>query len=124
MNAAQLGNKEAQYRAYLLLKNKQVINNSNQTAFYWLTQAAQKDFPNAQLEYAKHVSTSDINNDEQLKLAAKYLKNYGNSTITTPDWYLTKALLEAKNGKTKKAKRTLKKAISHAKKTQVGFNRF
>jgi len=40
MKAAQIGNADAQYMAYTLLKDKTVINQTDSSPFYWLTQAA------------------------------------------------------------------------------------
>jgi TonB family protein len=115
MQAAQIGNLYAQYMVYHMLKNETVINQSDATPFYWLSQAAKNGLSIAQLNYAKEISSKSNPSDNELKLAQKYLKNYSKETYRTIQWYQISALIDAKLNNHKKAYSKIKSAYRLAK---------
>ena len=115
MQAAQIGNVYAQYMAYQMLKNKLVVNQSDVTPFYWLSQAAKNGLSIAQLNYAKEISYKLDPSENELKLAQEYIKNYAKETYKTVQWYQVSALIEHKLNNHKKAYSKIKSAFRLAK---------
>lgn len=115
MQAAHIGNADAQYMAYSLLKNKSAINQSNSSPFYWLTQSAKNGLNIAQLHYAKEIALLDSPTTEQIGIAKKYLANYSSSIFKTTQWHQINAMVLNKTNKNKKAIKSVEKAIKSAK---------
>ena len=115
MQAAQMGNAEAQYKAYTMLQNKDLVNQTDLSPFYWLQQAAENGLNIAQLYFAKEVSLLETPTSKQLSTAKKYLKDYSESLYKTTQWYQVNAMLLHKTKKRSKAIKSIEKAIKSAK---------
>ncbi|MCB1603757.1 MAG: SEL1-like repeat protein [Xanthomonadales bacterium] len=118
MNSAQIGNVDAQYMAYQMLNNSQLVNQSGQTAFYWLEQSALNGLLVAQLKYSEVIASSDNPTEEQIDLAETFLNKYKDKLFKTIQWYEVNAMLQNTKGNYSKALKSIDTAIKNAKKAE------
>ncbi|MCB1594908.1 MAG: SEL1-like repeat protein [Xanthomonadales bacterium] len=115
--AAQMGNRNAQFLTYQLLKNTKK-NLEQQLAYYWLQQAANNGHVASQLKYAEVIATMENPSDKQLQLAEDYLDKYKNKIFKTIQWYEVNAMLQNTKGNYSKALKSIDTAIKNAKKAE------
>ena len=114
--SAKQGYSDAQFTLYNWIDTYGINNTSGYSATYWLEVAAKNGSIIAQLEFAKKVAYSDVEEGVKITKAEDYIENYANRYGELPQYFQIKALLLSKQAKKSKARASIKKAIKLARK--------